>query len=100
MNKSYLKKSKMKLPNKYRLAIGNILAVFLIVRSVFVFFDKGYEGWQFILAPTLFVIGLFAFAFDFFFQRLYAKYLLMNLIELIIFIVLGVVYYDFLKIIF
>jgi hypothetical protein len=88
--------------NKYRfrLTIGNVFAIILMLRSMFIFMDKSYEGWQYILAPISFIIGLFIIAFDYFIKINFKKYLLLNIVELIVLITLFIVFYDFVKFIF
>lgn len=92
--------SKSKEEYIYKITLGGVFAVFLVIRSVILFFEDGHYGWNVIIAPIIFLTGVFLFAYDFFFQRLLKKYLLLNIIELIILIVLGIMFWDFLKIIF
>lgn len=85
---------------RFRLTVGNVFALVLIFRSIFIFMDKDYEGWQYFLAPISFIIGLFLIAFDYFFQINFKKYLLLNIVELIFLITFFIVFYDFVKFIF
>lgn len=88
--------------NKYRLrlTIGNVFAIILMLRSMFIFMDEDYEGWQYILAPTSLIIGLFIIALDYFIQINFKKYILLNIFELIDLITFFIVFYDFVKFIF
>jgi hypothetical protein len=88
--------------NKYklRLTVGNVFAVILLLRSIFIFLDKAYEGWQFFLAPTVFIFGLFLVLCDYFVQINVKKYLLLNIVELIILLTFFTVFNDFVKFIF
>ena len=97
-----MNKNDENLVNKYRfrLTIGNVFAIILILRSIFIFMDKAYEGWQYILAPISFIIGLFIIAFDYLIQINFKKYLLLNIVELIFLITFFIVFYDFIKFIF
>lgn len=85
---------------KLRLTVGNVFALILLFRSIFIFMDKAYEGWQFFLAPTVIIIGLFLIVCDYLFQINVKKYLLLNIIELIVLLTFFAVFNDFAKFIF
>ena len=85
---------------RFRLTIGSVFAIILISRSMFIFLDKSYEGWQFFLAPTIFISGLFLVLCDYFVQINVKKYLLLNIVELIVLLTFFTVFNDFVKFIF
>lgn len=77
-----------KLPNiSYKLTIGNLSTVAAIIMAIYYFVNPGAEGWGIFIALLLVMYGLFMFAFDFIIQGFRIKYIVVNVIEIIILVV-------------
>ncbi|MCF6141075.1 hypothetical protein L1S34_07240 [Flavobacterium sp. K77] len=76
------------LPNLYKLTIGNLSAIVAIIMGIYYFMNPGEEGWGLLIAIYLILFGMLMFAFDFFIQRFRIKYIVVNVIEILILLII------------
>ena len=55
--------------------------------AIYYFIKPGEEGWGILIAIYLSLFGIFMFAFDFIIQRFRIKYVVVNVIEIVILII-------------
>jgi hypothetical protein len=76
------------LPNiSYKLTIGNLSSVVALIMAIYYYVNPGAEGWGIYIAILLVMFGLLMFAFDFIIQTFGMKYIVLNLIEIVILII-------------
>ena len=72
------------LKTNYKLTVGNLSSLTAIIMAIYYLIYPGEEGWGILIAILLGKFGILMFGFDLIIQRFKIKYLVINLIELLI----------------
>lgn len=81
----------MAIPTRYKVTLGNFLAIAALGCAVYCSFFDGPESWGMVVAIYLAITAFVILAVDFFLQRILHRYLLINIIEIVL-LALAVVY--------